>query len=355
MLACGMLVSLAAIGSAFEPRQSQNFSMGGPLDPPRSPPPPPPAPPNTPSAPFLFVAGLEGTGHHLVGLMMQACELCTEDRELSMLLWKGGSNPVTIFFAGDGDGRAHSGGDTHEALDARRERFVARLDVVKREQKGRLVVLNTANAHHSKKDTALTGEMSYPNYGGPHKADHYPDLVVLARLTVRARVALRVLVLHRPSEDILTSTTVHRSFETTVNEANILLKSAEALTAQLHTLEEANTSTAGDVSWLCVPFERIGDAAWWSEPAVAISAGGAGGAGAGTAHLAATGDASSARSLWLHPRFERGSATFAAMLSALGSSEARHVKPTSEVMRASVQLDRAESRVASVARCGSLW
>ena len=30
----------------------------------------------------------------------------------------------------------------------------------------------------------------YPNYGGPHKADHYPDLVVLARLTVHARVAL---------------------------------------------------------------------------------------------------------------------------------------------------------------------
>ena len=258
-----------------------------------------------------------------------------------MLLWKGGSDPVTIFFRYDG--RSHAHVDTQETLDARRDSFAARLKVVKREQAGKLVVLNTLNVHHSGAASPQTGEMSYPNYAGPHKANHYPDLVVLARLAARAGADLRVLVLHRSAEDMLISTTVHRSFATTVSEAKILVKSAEALASQLHTLESDASMT--DVSWLCVPFERIGEATWWSEPAVGL------GAGEGATHARLARDTSAARSQWLHPWFTRGSAAFSAMLSALVGSEARHDEPTFEVARAAMELSFAENKVASAASC----
>ena len=138
--------------------------------PPPAPPRPPPSPP-PPSTPFLFVAGLEGTGHHALGKLLGACapELCIEDRELSTLLWTGGSDPVTIFFRNDGVGRARVGNDTQEALDSRRDRFVARLRVVKAARAGKLVVLNTVvldTAHGQR------GEMSYPNFGGRQPGVH---------------------------------------------------------------------------------------------------------------------------------------------------------------------------------------
>mgnify|MGYP006138165891 CR=1 FL=1 len=273
-----------------------------------------------------------------------------------MLLWRGGSDPVTIFFRSDSHRRRPAGYsydgpppfseqsrvDTQGTLDARRDSFAARLRVVRREQPGKLVVLNTANSYHDQREKAHTGEISYPNYAGTHKADHYPNIVVLARLAARARVDLRLLVLHRSAEDVLTSTTVHRSFATTLNEATILIKSAEALASQLHALE-SDASTA-DVSWLCAPFEKIGEAAWWSEPAAGI------GAGPAVAQADLVRYASSARSHWLHPRFKRGSAAFSAMVSTVGGGE-HHDTPTSEVVRAAVQLSLSESKVASAAHC----
>tara|TARA_B110001452_G_C15156507_1_gene402389 strand:- start:18 stop:656 length:639 start_codon:yes stop_codon:yes gene_type:complete len=196
---------------------------------------------------------------------------------------------------------------------------------------------------------------------GRSKANHNPDLVVLAALAARAGADLRVLVLHRPAEDVLTSTTVHRSFGAVEDEARTLRTSAEALASQLHALQSDQTdrsspATFGNASWLCVPFERVGDAAWWSTPAAgAIGRVGAARLAVGDHDI----DTSEARSHWLHPSFSGGSAAFAAMLSALRGSgsghgsgeEAHHEAPTSEVVRAAVELSKAVGQIASAAHC----
>ena len=50
----------------------------------------------------MFVAGLEGTGHHGVGSAFKIClkyGTCSKDKQLTEALYKGGSEPAGIFNA----------------------------------------------------------------------------------------------------------------------------------------------------------------------------------------------------------------------------------------------------------------
>jgi len=76
---------------------------------------------------------------------------------------------------------------------------------------------------------------SYPNFGGPSKPLHHPDMQTLAMLAEQARVDLRILVVSRDARDTLVSTSVHRlgEFPPWHEEAAVLGNAAAALAAEL--------------------------------------------------------------------------------------------------------------------------
>jgi len=91
----------------------------------------------------------------------------------------------------------------------------------------------------------ITGEMSYPNYGGPWKAFHHPDVADLARYAEEAGVDMRVVVLQRSGEKIIVSTTVHRHFGKR-RELRVLEPVAHALGQQLQLIDPAFVASCVD-------------------------------------------------------------------------------------------------------------
>lgn len=228
---------------------------------------------------FVFVAGIEGTGHHLLAVLFKECYdlgLCIEDTRLESPIIPAKKNfSGGIFFV--------NGKEDLSTVERSRENFVNRLRAARNDHPERLIILNTLGIVMS----------SYPNFGGPDKVFKRPDLPVLAHLAEEAGVDLRVLVLTRSPKDILVSTTVHRKFGG-MQEALVLADNAAVLAAQVQLVDPKFV--------MCAPFDRLVDGDWWSK----------GGAGSGGAMSPAS---------FLHPQLN---ASLEAMLYKVSLSAKTH-------------------------------
>jgi hypothetical protein len=101
------------------------------------------------------------------------------------------------------------------------------------------------------------GMISYPNFNGPFKARHHPDIAVLARLCEHAGVDLRLVVLQRGAADILSSVSVKRTFAPESTESAALADNAAVISMQLQRLDPrfflcvdlVSLATGGLVFW----------------------------------------------------------------------------------------------------------
>lgn len=213
---------------------------------------------------LVFIAGLEGSGHHGLGAFLHECALCEFVPALSQLVYGGGTNPRGIFvFPGD---------RIAKPIQDRRADFVAQLRSLAQDDAGRprLVVINAFA------ETTGTGEMSYPNYVGQTRIAQHVNVHELAVLAETAGVDLRIVVLARSAEAMLRSTTQHRHFERRSDQSAIEGVMAAVLAAQLQLVDPR--------FYLCVEYGNIGSPRWWSDP-----------------YDAAT---RTSRADWLHPQFD---------------------------------------------------
>ena len=187
---------------------------------------------------LVFVAGLEGSGHHLWSQLLTDC--CTPARALAHELWSWRDKAgLWLQEAGLMRRAAEAAGpgwavpshavladwDRERAADERSVREA--LQAIKAAQPGARF-LNQVGA----------GQLSYPNFAGKWKIFQHPDVRSLAELAETEGVDFRVLVLHRDPASLLRSTTRHRHFlQGSWNaEALVLEYNARVLTAQVRAL-----------------------------------------------------------------------------------------------------------------------
>lgn len=200
----------------------------------------------------VFVAGLEGTGHHATRIFFENCRrtsLCIAALQLSALLYSGG-NKAQGMFAYPQDSAPFA------AVEQKRIDFLRAL--ARFGNASKLVVLNTLSELHAHKGRPLTGMISYPNFSGEFRGFQHVDVHEIASLAEKAGIDFRVLVLSRPAKEILVSTTEHRHFDARPQQAAVLADDAAALAAQLQLLDSSFI--------MCLPYSQIGNTSWWNQP-----------------------------------------------------------------------------------------
>ena len=199
----------------------------------------------------LFVAGLEGTGHHMWGPTLEAScpeRLCAADADVSLALFNaraaagGGWVIVSSVFLGDLD----------ESEESRRRGTRTVLEGLRRAASvggaPSLLALNTlAPAGGLCRNSSCSGMMSYPNFDGVGRALHYPDLHRLAYWGEMVGADLRVVVMVRNARDMLASTVVRRHFAAWGKQGATLTNAAAALAQQLGLIDPR--------FFACVPYE----------------------------------------------------------------------------------------------------
>lgn len=227
---------------------------------------------------FVFVAGLEGSGHHA---WRDAFARCAQHGDSSPCQFACGL--ATLLSGGSDDaqrGDLSSAGLFHQPSNSSRA-AVLRLAVM--QDLRRLASPTTADQpalyllNLGQTPGAQVGMMSFPNWGAGRQRGAVPDVAELAALAEAAGADLRVLLLARPAEEMLVSTSEHRRFATPARQAATLTAAADALHAQLRRIDDSFV--------FCVDTRRA----------------------ASTHHLAS----------FLHPALSRGGATEAAWLAAL--------------------------------------
>lgn len=150
---------------------------------------------------MIFIAGLEGSGHHFVNNVFQAvCESrsveCPDVCAIADIWFStlAEFNSTSEYEKGRERLRSEMG---TLALTAERLRTEGSSDA------------SVATFHHCGNEV---GEMSYPNWDGNDKPLQYVDLRILAEEAEGAGIDLRVIYLSRPAEEIMISTTEHRDF-----------------------------------------------------------------------------------------------------------------------------------------------
>lgn len=183
---------------------------------------------------IVFFAGLEGTGHHLFTSVL------TQMTKKYPKLKPHCEIQATLYH-----------GNTHRSLGelilskqyvATRNHLFDILKQVGNDDKalGMTYIVNTmdrvAGCHE------MCGEQSYPNYGGYYKSYQTPDLVLLAQAAEKANVQLEVVLLTRSADDVMISTTVHRSFGAKRELRNLEI-GAIALRSQVELIDEKFIAT----------------------------------------------------------------------------------------------------------------
>lgn len=152
-----------------------------------------------PQVRLLFVAGLEGTGHHAWKSMLDVCaarRLCVVEEEMTRIMMRFDPHTRTVhglFGAADVDSNA-----AQVAALYRRMKEIA----AAAEQAHAAPALHLLGLCFVK----YSAMMSYPNYNGLHKSLDHPDISVMAAAAEAAGIDLRVLVLQRNAQEILRST-----------------------------------------------------------------------------------------------------------------------------------------------------
>ncbi|CAM9508608.1 unnamed protein product, partial [Choristocarpus tenellus] len=172
---------------------------------------------------LVFVAGLEGTGHHY---FYQALGLCVQwgSCESSCSLSKsfyprmGAAESVVNF------GNALANVRNHLRAAKKREQDLA-------PGEGLVLPLNCLT-------NCSSGMMSYP-LGETHFPTQHPNLRHLAELAEDADLDLRIVYLTRNAEGILSSTVVNRGFGTYMHHGRSLVANAFTLRNQLAMVDPA--------------------------------------------------------------------------------------------------------------------
>lgn len=196
----------------------------------------------------VFVAGLEGSGHHAWEAVFRACwkasSICHVPQAIQKLLYQ--NNTWGLFNAWF---------STEWQWYNQREALVQHLqhEKVKREKMGGgILILNTASY------VQQVGEMSYPNFAqGPERALRRPDLHLLAWACEQAGIDLRIVVLNRDAEQIFHSTVTHRRFARPIRQTDVLVDNGFALYGQLSTIDKRFVKCIGIYDPASPPFNRL--------------------------------------------------------------------------------------------------
>ena len=192
---------------------------------------------------FLFIAGLEGTGHHAWRSMLDICAAdgaadgvqCKFATPLSDMLYHRELDPHTRQRGAASGLFASSSGADHDEW---RARVVAEFQSLAQQATGPslIIIMPDPDVQNA---GLIHGMMSYPNGAGEDRTLHHPDVHLLSRLAESAAVDLRLLVLQRDASSILTSTVIHREFDgSAFHESLILSDAAFALQGQLSMLDQ---------------------------------------------------------------------------------------------------------------------
>lgn len=183
---------------------------------------------------MVFVAGVEGTGHHAMRSFFDVCVLsdkhpeCEMEIELSkkLMLYDEEQKRLGGIF---GTKLAHDS-------DHQTKYSTTLKDVVKRMNE--LSVMNTnhlsvVGLSYGNWLGAESGMMSYPNYDGIDKALEVPDIVLLASLAESAGLDLRILVLYRTDVKALLKSYTRRFDMDMYSEAMVMISALSQLYAQM--------------------------------------------------------------------------------------------------------------------------
>ena len=147
---------------------------------------------------MVFVAGVEGTGHHAMRSFFDACVLsdkhpkCEMEVELSkkLMLYDENQKRLEGIF---GTKLAHES-DHHIKYSTTLKDVFKRMNELSRMDTNHLSVVGLSYGNWF---GAESGMLSYPNYDGVDKALDVPDIVFLASLAESAGLDLRIVVLYR--------------------------------------------------------------------------------------------------------------------------------------------------------------
>lgn len=185
---------------------------------------------------LVFVAGLEGTGHHAWNAIFGKCVVsgkCAPATNLTQSLMQLEPKQGVVhglFGAEDAPVNSIQLHDVYKQME-----YLAEQD------EARIYVVGLCFVHRS-------AMLSYPNYNGANKALDHPDIAVLATLAEMAGLDLRVIVLQRSAREILTST-ANRDIGRHL-EPKILIDNAAALYTQLLLLDRS--------FYQCVQYRELG-------------------------------------------------------------------------------------------------
>uniref|UniRef100_A0A7S3LMY4 Uncharacterized protein n=1 Tax=Aplanochytrium stocchinoi TaxID=215587 RepID=A0A7S3LMY4_9STRA len=175
---------------------------------------------------FVFILGIEGTGHHMFHSVLRECPTCTCPVGINGNADHGGfavssyKHDYGVFGSKEGkDGvKKHVNMFTDGLLKSLEEYY--------KDDEGRFKATDTTTFFiNSYKDEGETGrctlwqdwssysEISYPNFGGRCRRWQIPDVRILAEMFESQGVDFRVVVLVRDALDLLISNAVHRKWE----------------------------------------------------------------------------------------------------------------------------------------------
>jgi hypothetical protein len=185
---------------------------------------------------LIFVAGLEGTGHHAWNAVFEQCVSsgeCAVATNLTQALMQ--FDPVKkvvhgLFGADDAHVNSIQLYDVYQQMQS----LAALSD-------SRAYLVGLCFVHRA-------AMLSYPNYNGVNKALDHPDLHILATLAEMAGVDFRVIVLQRSAREILSSTTSRDIGGS--NEPKILIDNAAAIYTQMLLVDPA--------FYHCVQYRELG-------------------------------------------------------------------------------------------------
>jgi hypothetical protein len=203
---------------------------------------------------MLFVAGLEGTGHHAMRSFLEQCvksesnnnpKACIGEDQLSlhMMTWVPKNNMIHGIF---GTGHAYKNQSDAFMGDMKGVHEAMHTISVKRDAAQVHIV---GLSYGGESTHGLSGMFSYPNYDGIHKALDIPDVTLLAALAESSKVDLRIIVLLRDSQDMLMSY-VRRFQINAYAEALTMVNAMSALYTQLAMIDRK--------FYKCLQFESLG-------------------------------------------------------------------------------------------------
>lgn len=172
---------------------------------------------------LIFVAGLEGTGHHAWSDMFKECinlKKCEVEYNLTQTLMHFDHVKHIVHGLFGAIDAPFNALQIHKAMEI--------VQALAQRPGNHVYLMGLCFVH-------LSAMMSYPNYNGVNKAVDHPDISILATIAEWAGLDFRVIVLQRDAEDILKSTA--RRGIGGREEPKILLSNAAVLLSQLLLLD----------------------------------------------------------------------------------------------------------------------